>query len=95
MADAVRSRLGWHCRRGMRELDVLLLAWLEQQFDRASAAQRAHFEALLELPDPQLQRYLLAGERPEQLALAALVDSIVGGRCIMSAGGLGGNLPRL
>jgi antitoxin CptB len=76
---ADRRRLTWRCRRGMKELDLLLSRWLQSQFDQASQGRRAQFEALLELPDPQLARYLLAGERPEGAELAALVDSIRAG----------------
>jgi antitoxin CptB len=83
----------WRCRRGMKELDLLLTGWLETQFERASQAQRGQFEALLELPDPQLARYLLGGERPERAELAALVDAVVAGKCIMSRPAPGGNLP--
>jgi len=89
-----RRRLSWRCRRGMKELDLLLAGWLESQFERATEAQRHQFEALLELPDPQLARYLLAGERPEAADLACLVESIREPRRIMSsARPPGGNLP--
>jgi antitoxin CptB len=81
-ADPERSRLSWRCRRGMRELDLLLLAWLEGAFDTASGEERACFAALLELPDPQLARYLTAAERPEDAGLATLIDAIA---AIMSA----------
>jgi antitoxin CptB len=59
-----RSRLAWRCRRGTKELDLLLLGWLERHFDCATAAQRARFAAVLELPDPDLARYLLAAPHP-------------------------------
>jgi antitoxin CptB len=85
--------MAWRCRRGMKELDLLLVGWLDGQFDRASEAQRGQFEALLELSDPQLARYLLGGERPESPELAAVVESIVTRSCIMSSPGSGGNLP--
>ena len=85
--------MAWRCRRGMKELDLLLTGWLESQFERSSEAQRGQFEALLELPDPQLARYLLAGERPEQADLAALVESILSGPLIMSSPLPAGNLP--
>jgi antitoxin CptB len=85
-------RLTWRCRRGMKELDLLLIGWLEAQFERASEVQRGQFEALLELPDPQLARYLLAGERPEGADLAALIESIRTGARIMSSPPAG-NLP--
>ena len=77
----------------MKELDLLLVGWLDAQFDRASEAQRGQFEALLELPDPQLARYLLGGERPESADLAAVVESILTRLGIMSSPGGGGNLP--
>jgi antitoxin CptB len=85
--------MAWRCRRGMKELDLLLSGWLETQFERASDAQRGQFEALLELPDPQLARYLLGGERPEGAELAAVIDAVLTGKGIMSTPVPGGNLP--
>jgi antitoxin CptB len=90
---ADRPRLTWRCRRGMKELDLLLSGWLETQFERASDLQRSQFGALLELPDPQLARYLLGGQHPEQADLAAAVDSVLGATRIMSTPVGGGNLP--
>ena len=72
------SRLRWRCRRGMRELDLMLSAWLELAFEQASPQQRADFEQLLELPDPELERYLLWGVLPEQPERAVLVQAIRG-----------------
>jgi antitoxin CptB len=85
MPDPSRRRLAWRCRRGIRELDLLLSGWLEAQFDSASPAQRARFAALLERPDPWLAHYLLTAARPEQRELALLIDSIVARARIMSA----------
>ena len=65
MADLQdRSRLAWRCRRGTKELDLLLLGWLGRHFESATDWQRAQFSALLELPDPELARYLLAAQHP-------------------------------
>jgi antitoxin CptB len=88
-----RRRLAWRCRRGMKELDLLLSGWLETQFEQASQAQRSRFEALLELPDPQLALYLLGGQRPQAADLSAVVDAILAAPRIMSRAGGGGNLP--
>jgi antitoxin CptB len=85
-------KLRWRCRRGMKELDLLLLGWLDTRFEAASEAERGRFQALLELPDPQLARYLLGRERPGQAELAALVESILGRSHIMSSAEAGGNL---
>jgi antitoxin CptB len=62
--DSGRSRLVWRCRRGTRELDLLLLRWLERHYERADEQQREQFAALLELPDPVLQDYLLGARQP-------------------------------
>ena len=62
----------------MRELDLMLSAWLESAFEQASARQRAEFERLLELPDPELERYLLWGARADEPERAALLAAIRG-----------------
>ena len=69
------SRLRWRCRRGIRELDLMLEAWLEGAAG-ASAHQLAEFARLLELPDPELERYLVWGDRPADPALAAMAAAI-------------------
>ena len=61
------SRLRWRCRRGMRELDVLLLRYLERRLPRAGPDERDAFASLLDLPDPELFGYL-AGRRPRAAA---------------------------
>ncbi|HET8691552.1 MAG TPA: succinate dehydrogenase assembly factor 2 [Steroidobacteraceae bacterium] len=77
MADPELSRLKWRCRRGMKELDLLLLRWLERGWPRADAERRRAFEWLLEQPDPDLADWLLGGLRPSGHARAALVDDIL------------------
>jgi antitoxin CptB len=46
----------------MKELDVLLLRYLEQEYAAASVRHRAAFVQLLELPDPEIFGYLLGRE---------------------------------
>jgi len=54
------NRLRWHCRRGMLELDLLLVRFLETHFDRLDAAQLREFERLLALEDQELWQRLSA-----------------------------------
>ena len=75
VADA--GQLRWRCRRGMKELDRLLSAYLERDFPSASAAEQSGFRELLELQDPVLYDYCLGRERPSAPHLAALIDRIV------------------
>ncbi len=73
MSTPELSRLRWLCRRGMKELDLVLGGFLEHHYPTASAEDRRRFRALLELPDPELYALLLGrGEAgsPELEALA-------------------------
>ncbi len=70
------ARLKWRCRRGMRELDAVLSAFVEAEGDRLGDADIGCFEAILELPDPTLHAYLLGRSAPEDPTTAALIERI-------------------
>ncbi len=63
----------------MRELDELLLRFLERQYPGAPDADKRAFEALLELPDPELAAYLLQSRPPESDDIARIVRRLQGG----------------
>lgn len=71
------GRLRWRCRRGMRELDLLLGRWLERRWPAADDDRRRSFCRLLERPDPEIAGWLLGATRPRDAGLAALVDDIL------------------
>ena len=75
-ADANKSRLRWQCRRGMRELDVLLTRYLDEDYGNASDADKAAFETLLTLSDPELVGYLLNRERPTRPDIDRIVTRL-------------------
>ena len=75
-AAAVLGSLRWRCRRGMKELDVLLEPFARQVLPGASAAECRVFAELLALPDPLLAGYLLGGEAPGEPHLAQAVGRI-------------------
>jgi antitoxin CptB len=70
------SRLRWRCRRGMRELDVLLERFLEQAYPHASNAEQLAFEELLTLPDPEILALLTGRSRPQDQSLAHVVERL-------------------
>jgi antitoxin CptB len=77
MTDAVLVRkLRWRCRRGMRELDDLLVRWLERGWPSASEADRGAFLQLLDSEDDRLWRWFLGHEVAPDAALDALVRHI-------------------
>jgi len=71
------SRLRWQCRRGMRELDELLLRYLETRYPGASDGEKAAFHAVLELPDPKLNGYLLQRQEPVSEPIADVIKRIL------------------
>jgi antitoxin CptB len=79
MFEAKRvARLKWACRRGMLELDVLLLPFVEQAFDELSEHQQIIFERLLTCDDPDLFAWFMGHQTcqdPELKAMVALVLS--------------------
>lgn len=59
------QRLRWQCRRGLLELDYILLNYLETQFSSASASEQQQFVQLLQQQDTNLQTWLMEGQPPE------------------------------
>jgi antitoxin CptB len=48
------ARLKWQCRRGTKELDLLLMNYLENHYHKADAGQKKRFAELLNLEDADL-----------------------------------------
>ena len=61
----------------MRELDELLLAYLETRYSSADAEEKAAFRELLALADPELNAYLLQRQPPPSRPIARVIDSIL------------------
>ena len=68
------SRLRWLCRRGMKELDVVMSRYLEQHYTSASSAEQGHFKVLLEMPDPDLYDLLLGRSVTSDAELARFIQ---------------------
>ncbi|WP_020396704.1 succinate dehydrogenase assembly factor 2 [Thiolinea disciformis] len=69
------SRYKLRCRRGMKELDVVLERYLQRHFPVANEHERQQFDALLELQDPVLFG-ILFGLDPTPEPYLALVEKI-------------------
>ena len=72
------KRIRWRCRRGMRELDVLLVGYLERCWPTAPAVRRAAFRALLELPDPELAALCFGRSPAPEAGLGAVIADMTG-----------------
>jgi succinate dehydrogenase flavin-adding protein (antitoxin of CptAB toxin-antitoxin module) len=60
----------------MRELDLLLTDYLENDYPQASKEQKHAFRELLAVPDPDLIGYLLGGQTPPDATIAIIVSQI-------------------
>ena len=65
-----RARLRWRCRRGMKELDLLLERFLARGFDELNDEQLDLLERLLESPDQDLLDCLSGAAEPGDESLA-------------------------
>jgi len=53
------ASLKWRCRRGMRELDLLLERFLESQYDSLTDTNQKLFAQFLEEPNQRIMDWLL------------------------------------
>ena len=74
--NVAEARIRWRCRRGMRELELLLEEFLDRAWAGLTGSERAALERLLEYSDRQLQEYLFGGEEPAQREVAGIVAKI-------------------
>jgi antitoxin CptB len=70
------ARLKWKCRRGMKELDLLLGRYLAERYPGAEAAEQGAFRELLEMQDPELFAFVTGRERPATEELCCVVDAL-------------------
>ena len=70
------ARVRWLCRRGMKELDVLLARYLDARWVDAPAPERAAFASLLDRQDPVLWDLLLGRGTEAEPAQRDVVERI-------------------
>ncbi|MCG6201486.1 succinate dehydrogenase assembly factor 2 [Psychromonas antarctica] len=78
MAEMVsKSRLLWACRRGMLELDVLFMPFVNEAYDDLSGADKIIFQRLLSCEDPDLFSWFMGHQVCIDLELAKMIDVIL------------------
>lgn len=71
-----RARLEWRCRRGTKELDMMMQAWLRQGFEQSSEAERQAFIELLDWSDDALARLLFGQHESDKADVNAFAAKI-------------------
>lgn len=63
----------------MRELDVVLLRFLDQSYAGLGDEEKAGFQQLLECQDPEILAYLTGRSIPRDAAIRSIVEGIRSG----------------
>jgi antitoxin CptB len=70
------AKLRWQCRRGTKELDFLLLRYVDLEYALADTQEKALFMQLLALEDDQLIDILLGDLAVETAEMKALIKKV-------------------
>jgi antitoxin CptB len=76
LTDIEYKKLAWHSRRGMRELDLLLLPFVERELPALPEEQQRLYQRLLDEEDQDLFSWLVQREPVPDARLQDLVDLI-------------------
>ncbi len=77
LSELELNRLRWRSRRGMLELDLLLLPYFDEVFRRLPEQEQSVFIKLLEQDDPDLLQWFSRKGVPDDPELAAIVERIL------------------
>lgn len=76
MSKYNKLRIEWNCRRGMLELDKIIMPFYQQHFDQLSDPQKDDFIRLLACSDLQLFSWLFNGSKATDEGLQNMVSHI-------------------
>lgn len=74
--DAEFARLQWKCRRGMREMDILMARFLQRGYHNLDEHGIQMFDRLLDCPDQDLLHWLCSDALPEDAQLSGLIQTM-------------------
>lgn len=72
------NRLYWHSRRGMLEIDVMLMPFTKHHYLTLNADDRAAYRKLLDCEDQDIWEWLRGFELPDDAELARIILRVRG-----------------
>ena len=70
------SQLRWHCRRGVKELDVVLSNYLDNHYLESAPDTQEAFKTLMKLEDPILMSLVLDHHQTEDIEQNHVLDKM-------------------
>ena len=74
--EGERSRLLWRCRRGIREMDIVLQSFLNQSYDTLSDTDKNSFAQLLDEADLDILNWIMGKDEPKNDAIKNIITLI-------------------
>jgi len=72
----IDSKLKWQCRRGLLELDIILLSFLDNVYPKLSPKLQAQFGQLIAYTDPELLVWLVQRVPVPCIELQEIADCV-------------------
>ena len=73
----LKKKILWQCRRGLWELDAILIPFVEENFDDLDISNQNLFKELLSYEDVEVFDLLVNQKEPEDINIKPLVDIII------------------
>ena len=73
----LKKKILWQCRRGLWELDAILIPFVEKNFDDLDSDNQKLFKELLSYEDIDLFDLLVNQKEPAEVSIKKLVDIII------------------
>ena len=78
-----KSRLLWRCRRGIKEMDIVLQDFIKDSYDELNNENKSAFSKLLEEQDLDILNWIIGKDKPEDTALIEIIKKIRSSRNII------------
>ena len=76
MDATAAARLRWRCRRGIKEMDLLLQGFLERRYPMLGAREQAAFQALLDEADLDIYAWITGQATPENADYLSIINPL-------------------
>lgn len=70
------QKLAWRCRRGTKELDVLMQKFLNEHYSNVTPALQHAFERMLDMQDPELYDLLVGRQKSPDENISQVIEHI-------------------
>ena len=71
-----KSRLLWRCRRGIKEMDIILQDFIYNSYDKLSDKNKKNFSELLDEQDLDILNWVMGRDKPADNKLINIINII-------------------